>query len=587
MEATPAAPAAPALPPVKPPGFFAGLVHKLTALPRWLWRLPLPVKAAWVVALVQFAIVIAAWTVFLLDPNSVPWRHALTWSRILLVLGLLVIIPLVVHRALRLWLEGDPLLFPDIDYAWQAGLEALAQNGLAIDAIPVFVVLGSVSEQQERALVQAAGLDLRVRGVPEGPAPLRWFANPDAIYLFLSESSWVSGLAAASEKGQARLAAPAQAESSEAALVYARGEAATPVDDDNAGRGTMLLDPYLAAQAAGGSAQRSSGPGRVTERLPALGGLPPVGGGGAEAANRGTMMLQPGALTAAAPAAAAAGSRASGIRSALGDAQPALLSPQDAADQVQRLQYVAQLLRRARQPLCAINGGLVLLPFSLISGSARGVDELGRAVHGDRLMLARTLGLRAPLTALVVGLEAERGFRELVRRVGRDRAQLQRFGRGFDLRSQAGAEELNNLSEHLAGTFEDWIYTLFRERDALSRPGNTRLYSLLCKVRSNLKDRLGSVLVQGFAHDPVLDPHDDPALFSGCYFAATGESEDRQAFVKAVFDKLLAEQEQVEWTQRALGIERRYLSLGLAGGAVDILLAASLAGMIGWSLWRR
>jgi hypothetical protein len=258
-------PAALAPPQVPPPGKLGALWQKLTGLPGRLWRLSLPVKAALVVALVQLVIVCWAWTVFLVDPNSVPWRHALTWSRLFLVIGLLVIIPLLVHRALRLWLEGDTSLFPDIDFAWQAGLEALAQNGLSIEAIPVFMVLGSVSERQERALLEAAGLKLRVRGVPEGPAPLHWYANPDAIFVFCSQASWLSGLATAYESSKARLAAPGEAESSDAALVYASAESEVLAPN----RGTLLIDSYLKAQAAA----TGPGSGRVTERLPALGAI--------------------------------------------------------------------------------------------------------------------------------------------------------------------------------------------------------------------------------------------------------------------------------------------------------------------------
>ncbi len=580
-------PAAMAPPPVKPPGKLAGLWAKFTGIPGALWRLSLPVKAALIVALVQLAIVIWAWTVFWVDPNSVPWRHSLTTSRLLLVLGLLVVIPLLVHRALRLWLEGDTSLFPDLDFAWQAGVDALKQNGLSLESIPVFVIIGSASEQQERALIAAAGLNLRVRGVPEGPAPLHWYANPDAIYLFCSQASWLSGLASAHEAGKARLAAPGQAESSEAALVYAAepDAAESPVPD----RGTLAIDSYVAAQSALTPPTRSREAGRVTERLPALRAISTPAGGD-EGAARGTMMLQTpvsGSETAEGrPAAAPASPPASWRAPATGEGTAAILPAQDSADQLQRLQYVAQLLRRARQPLCAINGVLSLVPYELVS-SGSSVDELQRAMHGDRLTLQRTLGLRAPSTALVVGLETERGFRELMRRVGRDRSQLQRFGRGFDLRALASAEELTSFSEHLAGAFEDWIYTLFREKDSLSRPGNTRLYGLLCKVRSTVKGRLASVLVGGYGYDPILEPQEDPALFSGCYFAATGETEDRQAFVRAVFDKLLEEQEHIEWTRRAQESERRYQSLALAGGVVDALLAATLLGLIGVHLWRR
>jgi len=171
---------------------------------------------------------------------------------------------------------------------------------------------------------------------------------------------------------------------------------------------------------------------------------------------------------------------------------------------------------------------------------------------------------RCPVTALVVGMHQERGFRELVRRVGRERATGQRFGRRFDVRIIPTSENLTALCALSAGVFEDWIHTLFREAEALSRPGNLRLYGLLCKVRSTLSGVLTEVLVGGFAHDPRGKDLAEPIPFSGCYFAATGESEDQQAFVRGVFEKLVEEQEDIEWTTVAANDNRLYIFVRLA-----------------------
>ena len=146
----------------------------------------------------------------------------------------------------------------------------------------------------------------------------------------------------------------------------------------------------------------------------------------------------------------------------------------------------------------------------------------------------------------------------------------------YDLRCVAAAEDMRSLSAHLCGAFEDWVYTLFREQQALTRPGNLRLYGLLCKVRCNLKLRLAEILAGGFGYDPRQTPHDQPLLFSGCYFAATGPTPDRQAFVKSVFDKLLDEQENVEWTRQALVNEQRYTLLATTGWVVAAILFITL-----------
>jgi type VI protein secretion system component VasK len=271
----------------------------------------------------------------------------------------------------------------------------------------------------------------------------------------------------------------------------------------------------------------------------------------------------------------------------MGQRQTALLSPQESAEQLERLQHVCHLLRRARQPLCAVNGVLALIPQATVQGTPREVDELQRAVRSDLRTISRSLELHCPVTALVVGMEQEPGFRELVRRVGRERAAVQRFGQRYDVRSIATPEEMNALCAHVCGAFEDWVYTLFREQGALSRPGNTQLYGLLCKVRLAVKNRLAQVLAGGFGHDPQSGGDDDSILFSGCYFAAIGESEDRQAFTKGVFNKLIEEQEQVEWTPRALRNNRRYLALAWLGLALDAVLVVALGAMIVWRFFLR
>jgi hypothetical protein len=170
-----------------------------------------------------------------------------------------------------------------------------------------------------------------------------------------------------------------------------------------------------------------------------------------------------------------------------------------------------------------------------------------------------------------------------VRRVGRERAVAQRFGRRFDVRIVPTAEAITNLCALAAGTFEDWIHTLFREAEALARPGNLRLYGLLCKMRSTLSSVLSEVLVGTFAHDPQSKELPEPVPFSGCYFAATGESDDQQAFVRGVFEKLSEEQEEVEWTHAARNVNRTYQKLAAAALVLSI---CCLVVTVAVAIWR-
>jgi hypothetical protein len=189
------------------------------------------------------------------------------------------------------------------------------------------------------------------------------------------------------------------------------------------------------------------------------------------------------------------------------------------------------------------------------------------------------------VVALVVGMDEESGFRELVRRVGHDRAINQRFGKGFDVSNPPIPERLVALCAHACGAFEDSVYALFKERGALSKPGNTKLYSLLCRIRHNVHQPLSNLLETVYGVDTDKDPDAEPLLFSGCYFASVGESEDRQAFVKAVFDKLSQEAGELQWTSSARRQDRIYQGIAQFIFSLDFLLLVGLIGLVGYKLF--
>jgi hypothetical protein len=242
-----------------------------------------------------------------------------------------------------------------------------------------------------------------------------------------------------------------------------------------------------------------------------------------------------------------------------------------------RLAYLARLVRRARQTLCPINGILNLVPFNMIQRSSPDAAAVERATRSDLDTLQKVLMVRCPVTALVTGIEEESGFRELVRRVGRERAANQRFGKGFSVNNVPLGERLEALAIHACGAFEDWIYNLFREADSLSKPGNTKLYSLLCKVRHKVQERLVRILVGGYSSDPNDMQVADSLRFGGCYFAGTGESDERQAFVLAVVGKLQEQEEELQWTDQALRQDDRYHFASQLVLVLDLLLLAALA----------
>ena len=499
-------------------------------------------RASILLAVALVIMVIAAWLLFLLDPDSVPWRHAMTLWRILLDVVLVIVIPIVTYRALLVWLEGEQSRFPDIDYAWNAGVEALRRNGIPLESAPIFLVLGSSGQRLEQSLFEGSARSFRVANVPEGPAPLHWYASPEAIFLCCTEAGWLTALAALQARRETEVESPQPLQPEVPAVAPIAAPAGQPSGPHG---GTLVLDQFLAA-------------GDTDDRT--------AGGDVKEAKEEGTERVETARTARIAPASVAAG--------------PVVIPEGDSARELERLEYVCRLVRRGRQPVCGLNGVLTLLPIGQLQATPAEVEQLRRAIKADLTIVRETARLRTSTIAVVTDLEQERGFRELVRRVGRDRAAAQRFGQKFDVRRFATEEDLTALSAHVCGAFEDWIYALFREKGALSRPGNTHLYGLLCKVRCNLKTRFDDILSRGYGYDPHRQPDDQRSFFSGCYFAATGQTADRQAFVKAVIDKIVEENELIEWTDKAWSEHRRYRRLTIIGYALAALLLVFTIGAV-------
>lgn len=489
----------------QPPGGVAEFLREAVALPgRFAGYLKdrvssLSVAAcmAWFVFFVLTGIVSVFWFGLRHD-GDVPWQQTLTQERVG-VCVLLLLIPLATYKVVMNWTEGVSTEFPDIQDAWNKGLTALRENNLDLSTHPLFLIVGSGDLRQEKSLMAAAGLQYVLDGIPPGPAPLHFYASKDSVYLVLSDTSWLSALVTLA----GRIPASETAVRSQS---LPGGGQLSSMDDFS--RRTLDISTFMAQKEMEDKLQQQSLPGSTNEPT-----------------------LKPGSLH-------------YGVED-----KPVRLAPQEAIDQTARIHEAARLIRTERYPLCPINGILVLIPFKVLTAADEAVREVQRAIKSDLTSLQETLKLKAPTVALFTGLENENGFRELVRRVGPASASRQRFGKGMDIRCAATTDELTSLSAHACGAFEDWVYTLFRETGALTRPGNTLLHSLLCTVRSQLKKPIAELLAGGFGNPSVNPGQETP--FAGCYFAATGESQDQQAFVRGVFDKLTSMQEDLEWTPDA------------------------------------
>ena len=136
---------------------------RLLAGSRRLQGLSLPARMAILVAIFLVLCVVVTLVAFWhTQGRSFPMAK-LSPTYVTIISVLVVVIPIVVYKALKLWLEGDVSPFPDIDHAWRAGLAALEKQGLDLAQTPLFLILGSAGEQQEKALFNAARLNLNLR----------------------------------------------------------------------------------------------------------------------------------------------------------------------------------------------------------------------------------------------------------------------------------------------------------------------------------------------------------------------------------------------------------------------------------------
>ncbi len=618
-------------------------------------------KAALLTAIVLVTTLAVVWSLRAFGPDSVRLMHAMTWPRMLAEFVLVVCIPIAVYWTLRRWhhaIEGE---YPDIDRAWEAGMRALADQGVDPADYPIFLVLGSADHAVEQGLMQALETELLIAGIPDASGvrhALQWYWTEDAIYLFCPTASSLSALMGRWTRptGQSRIRRPAVARevaspatppatpspsptaehvigdpkkllASTAAVATTGAAVASAVDpaavaavsdptgSNDAFLGTIQFPGGDSAAASATSAGLTAA--AATPAAAQLSGVlagsakpaaPATGGNGSKAERskamrpapkvQGTIALdqwiqseaspQPSQTPSPAPQPFAPHPKPTPTaepprdRIAVADAEPsgkqiALPGNLDTSDQIPRLRYVCKLLKRVRRPHCGINGLVTLIPFDLSRVGTLQLSAIAQSARGDVNTVQETLGVRVPVTALLIGVEQDKGFTELTRRL-RSGLLSRRLGGRFDLRSRPTPSELNIHSDRLCDAFEDWVYRLFGFDDAIAQQrGNRKLFALISRIRHELKPRLRIVLGQAFGCD--ADPPDasseDAFFFSGCYFAAAGAETGRPAFVKGVLrDKLIDEQSKVQWTRAAVRAGRWAKLLIALGWLIALILLA-------------
>ncbi|MEO1527603.1 MAG: type VI secretion protein IcmF/TssM N-terminal domain-containing protein [Planctomycetota bacterium] len=600
-------------------------------------------KASSFAAIALLSLLIVVWLLRLFGPDGVNVVHGIGLLHAFGEIALAALIPMVLYWGLRRWNQSTEGQFPDIDRAWEAGIAALEAKGISTKDYPIFLILGSSDEEDERGLMEALDSPLLIHGVPESNGvahALKWYVSSEALYLFCSGASSLSVL-----MNRMKGRSVQRPRVMRVGDVASRGEQLLPtpktrplpkVERSSVGAGDSVStssprnetkspppprprEPQSSSQGYLGTIQQHSldpvasparmspmkappsespSPAARTSRMKA----PPSTDDSLRPAARhdGTLMfnqtigaeVEPNrsktptatieqSSPQADPRRVAAAPKTSSVSVPLVSATKKIALPDalDTSDQLERLKYVCRLLKKRRQPLCGVNGTVTLLPFELSQVGPLQLAAIAQSARNDVTTIQKTLGVHSPVTALLVGLEREAGFIELVRRLGDDLLS-RRLGGRFDLRSRPTPNELNTHSDRLCDAFEDWVHRLFSREDGLAQQrGNRKLYSLTCRIRHELKPRLRIVLGQAFGCDSTQSDaaNDDSLFFSGCYFAGSGVETGQPAFVKGVLrDKLIEEQSKVQWSRDMLKRDRLVRVSRIAGWLLALLLLIAL-----------
>jgi len=527
----------------------------LLSAPRRLLGMSLPMRIAVVVALLLIGVTIAVYVAFFFQPGRAGWGVLMQPRYLVSVILLLIVIPVVVFFTAKLWLQVEGTEFPDIDDAWRQGLRSLRAKGVDPLSLPIYLLHGFPNATQAHAFFDASRIDLVISGVPGSEGALHWYASSDGIFLCCTNASCLGLLSSRATD--------------------AHGFAAdVPKGGGPDLRGTILAEVWSAEDGSISLHDTASPEDRDAEptlRVPTT----PLQGGA-------TMDIS--AYLAGQGSGADSG-QTSPSRRELPKRLKKLLS-KEAYEQARRLEYVCDLLCRLRQPVCPLNGILTILPYQVLQQSDDYGSEVQAAATADLKAIRESTQIRCPAIVVVAGMETQDGFRELVKRVGPERAITRRFGQGYGVWSVPIDKEIASVAAIACGQFEDWAYALFQEADGLQRKGNAQLYTLLCHVRGEIKDRITHILSGSFGVASEKDAERlEPLLFSGCYFAATGATKDRQAFVQSILARLVENQDDMAWTRQSENENRYYQRLADTFMIINGLLLMGLVGMIAWRIF--
>jgi hypothetical protein len=506
-------------------------------------ELPLPWLVAWTTFLVLIILVTVDVLLFVFGPENLRKDYG---GLLPYFLVLIPVITVLAYLLTYLMMQKEVSLFPDIDLQWAEGMQQLSQQGIDIFDTPLVLVLGAEDGKMVAQLADCTSASYSVNNSANSGQGLAFLANQNVIYVFANGCNRLSKLSL--NRGVA--AAPA---SIERGLPKKGSKAATATLDQDS-----PFDDRGGDFGEGATSEPSE-----SRKKPRF----------SNSKNLETLDDDPDQVSMLSPVTLVTGVEAK-------------LSAEEQALCTERLTYLVSLICKSRYPVCPANGLLTLLPYELVELSPTATQL---AVQEDVRVLQQHLRVRVPAIALVTEMDKHEGFVEMIERLGMDKVRFARFGKGCETLGEVSKGRLQTVVMHAVASFEKRIYELFARPEAIRKKTNGRLFTFMARLRKKFEENLAVVVSEGFGQDnPGKDPQNEPLLFSGCYFAATGETAERQAFVAAVFDKFVENDAGIlEWNSSALREDASYHQLAnfvMAIGGFALLALLGLAGFVVWRL---
>lgn len=504
--------------------------------------LPLPWLVAWTTFLVLIVLVTADVMLFIFGDENLRKDYG---SLLPYFLVLIPVITVLAYFLTYLLMQKEVSRYPDIDMQWNEGMQQLAQQGIDVSDTPIVLILGAEDGKMVGQLADCIAGTYPVNTAANAGQGLAFLANPNVIYVFANGCNRLSKLSL----------------NRQTATVTTTTERSMPKRGSRVATATLDNDASMDERATsdfGETGLEAIEP----RRVPKFGG----------SKNLETLEEDPAMEMVATPVNIVAG-----VEAKLNAEEQALCSD--------RLQYLATLICRTRQPVCPANGILALLPYELVEMSAAATQL---ALQEDMRVLQQHLRVRVPAIALVTEMDKHEGFLEMIDRLGLDKVRFARFGKGCETLGEASKPRLQAVVMHAVASFEKRIYELFARAEAMRKKTNGRLFVFMARIRQKFEQNLAVIVAEGFGQDePGKDPTNEPMFFSGCYFAATGDSPEKQAFVAAVFEKLIENDAGLlEWNSTALKEEQGYQQVTNFVMAIGGLALMALLGLAVWVVWQ-